>query len=247
MADLSGKTILITGAGSGMGKATSLLAGAAGATVIATDIKGQDETAAAVIAAGGKAEAHALDVADLGSWKLVVEQVLSAHGQIDGLANIAGIVTATDSLLTQDDEGWDRITGIDLKGPWYGMRTVVPGMLEKGDGRVVNIASTAGLIGMQNTLAYSASKGGVIAMSRQIAIEYAAKGLRVNVIAPGVTQTAMLGDITEELLGQVKAATPTGAVGDANDIAGMIVYLLGAGSDFITGQVIAIDGGWTAQ
>lgn len=244
---LSGKIILVTGAGSGMGRATSLLAGAAGATVIATDIKGHDETAAAVTAAGGKAESHALDVADLGSWKLVVETVLAAHGQIDGLANIAGIVTATDSLLTQDDEGWDRITSIDLKGPWYGMRTIVPGMLDKGDGRVVNVASTAGLIGMQNTLAYSASKGGVIAMSRQIAIEYAAKGLRVNVVAPGVTQTAMLGDITEELLGQVKAATPTQRVGDANDIAGMIVYLLGAGSDFLTGQVIAIDGGWTAQ
>lgn len=127
------------------------------------------------------------------------------------------------------------------------MKTVVPGMLENGGGKVVNIASVAGLIGMPNTLAYSAAKGGVIAMSRQVSIEYAARGLRVNVITPGVIQTAMLGDITEELLAAVKAATPTQRVGDAADVAAVVVFLLGPGSDFITGQTWSVDGGWTAQ
>lgn len=244
---LDGKTVLITGAGSGMGKATALLAAAAGATVIATDVKGADETAAAITEAGGTAEAHMRDVTDEGSWKLVVESVLETHGSIDGLANIAGIVSDRDSLLTQDVEGWDRLTGVDLKGPWLGMKTVVPHMLEGAGGKVVNVASVAGIIGMPNTLAYSAAKGGVIAMSRQVAVEYAAKGLRVNVLAPGVIQTPMLGDITEELQTGVKAATPTQRVGEPGDVGAMIVYLLGPGSDFSTGQVLNIDGGWTAQ
>ena len=244
---LEDKVILITGAGSGIGKATALLAASAGATVVATDLKGHDETAAAIGEAGGKAEAYSLDVTDEGSWNLVVEDVLSSHGRIDGLANIAGIVTDRDSLLTQDLQGWDLIMGVDLKGPWLGMKTVVPHMLNNAGGKVVNVASVAGLIGMPNVLAYSTAKGGVVAMSRQVAMEYADQGLRVNVIAPGVISTPMLGNITEELLAGAKAATPTKSVGQPEDIGAMIVYLLGAGSDFITGQVMAIDGGWTAQ
>jgi NAD(P)-dependent dehydrogenase (short-subunit alcohol dehydrogenase family) len=114
----------------------------------------------------------------------VVESVVTSRGRIDGLANVAGIVSTTDALTTQTDEGWDKILGVNLKGAYNGMRAVIDQMLEAGGGKIVNVASTAGLIGMQNTLAYSASKGGVIAMSRQVAIEYAAKNIRVNVVAP---------------------------------------------------------------
>ncbi len=244
---LDGRTILVTGAGSGIGKATATLAGAAGASVVALDLKGQDETAAAIADAGGKVEAHALDVTDADAWSTVVSSVLDRHGTIDGLANVAGIVSDTDSLLDQDEQGWERILAVDLRGPWLGMKAVVPLMLDAGGGKVVNVASVAGLIGMPNTLAYSAAKGGVIAMSRQVAVEYAARHIRVNTIAPGVTTTPMLGDITEELLGMVTAATPCGRLGAPEDPANMIVYLLGPGSDFITGQVFSIDGGWTAQ
>jgi NAD(P)-dependent dehydrogenase (short-subunit alcohol dehydrogenase family) len=186
-------------------------------------------------------------VTDAEAWEAVVESVMDRHHRLDALANVAGIVSDRDSLLDQDEEGWERLVAVDLKGPWLGMKAVVPRMLEAGGGKVVNVASTAGLIGMPNTLAYSAAKGGVIAMSRQVAIEYAARGIRVNTIAPGVTQTPMLGDITEELLGMVTAATPAGRLGTPEDPARMIVYLLGAGGDFVTGQVIPIDGGWTAQ
>lgn len=240
---LSGKKILVTGAGSGIGRATAVLAARAGASVVCTDVKGQDETAAAITAEGGQAVDHALDVTDPGSWSTVVEAV----GPLDGLANVAGIVSDKDSLLTQDLEGWNRLIAVDLTGAFLGMQAAVPGMLAAGGGKVVNVASVAGVIGMPNVVAYSAAKAGVIGMSRQVAIEFASQGLRVNVVAPGVTQTAMLGDITEELLGAVKAATPTQRVGDAEDLGAMIVYLLGPGSDFITGQVINVDGGWTAQ
>lgn len=244
MAGLAGKTVIVTGAGSGIGKATAAQAAAAGATVVLCDVKGAEEAAKEI---GGSVEAYTLDVTDAARWKEVVDEVIANHGQIHGLANIAGIVTDTDSLLTQSEEGWQRILDIDLKGAFLGMKTVAQNMLDNGGGKIVNVASTAGLIGMGNTIAYSAAKGGVIAMSRQVAVEYAAKGLRVNVIAPGVTQTAMLGDITEELLTAVKAATPTGELAGPEHQAEMIVHLLGSGSDRLTGQVIAIDGGWTAQ
>jgi len=245
--DLEGKSILVTGAGSGIGRATATLAAAAGASVVALDIKGHDETATSITEAGGTAEAHTLDVTDAGAWEKVVRDVLERHDKIDGLANVAGIVTAVDNLLDQTEDGWDRILAIDLKGPFLGMKSVLPSMLDNGGGKIVNVASTAGLIGMPNVVAYSAAKGGVIAMSRQVAIEYAARNIRVNIIAPGVTKTSMLGDITEDLLNMVTAATPAGRLGAPEDPGAMIVYLLGQGSDFITGQVIAVDGGWTAQ
>jgi NAD(P)-dependent dehydrogenase (short-subunit alcohol dehydrogenase family) len=246
-ADLEGKSILVTGAGSGIGRATATLAAAAGASVVALDIKGHDETATSITEAGGTAEAHTLDVTDAGAWEKVVRDVLERHDKIDGLANVAGIVTAVDNLLDQTEDGWDRILAIDLKGPFLGMKSVLPSMLDNGGGKIVNVASTAGLIGMPNVVAYSAAKGGVIAMSRQVAIEYAARNIRVNIMAPGVTKTSMLGDITEDLLNMVTAATPAGRLGAPEDPGAMIVYLLGQGSDFITGQVIAVDGGWTAQ
>lgn len=244
---LAGRTVLITGAGSGIGKATCLLAAAQGAYVVAADIKAQDETLAELEAAGGAGEAHELDVTDSAAWERVVESVIGSRGKIDGLANVAGIVSATDALTTQDDAGWDQITGVDLKGPYLGMKSVISHMLGAGGGKIVNVASTAGLIGMPNVVAYSASKGGVIAMSRQVAIEYASQNIRVNVVAPGVTQTPMLGDITEELLAQVSAATPAGILGKPEDVGSAIVFFLSPGSDFVTGQVLAVDGGWTAQ
>ncbi|WP_220186891.1 SDR family NAD(P)-dependent oxidoreductase [Pseudonocardia pini] len=244
MADLTGKTIIVTGAGSGIGKAAATLAAAAGATVIAADVKGAEETAKEI---GGSAEGHVLDVTDSQGWKYLVDDVIARHGRIHGLANVAGIVSDVDALLTQTEEGWQRILDIDLKGAFLGMKSVAQHLIDNGGGKIVNVASTAGVIGMPNVVAYSAAKGGVIAMSRQVAIEYAATGLRVNVIAPGVTQTNMLGDITDELLTAVKAATPTGEVAAAEDQANAIVFLLGPGSDRITGQVLPIDGGWTAQ
>lgn len=244
---LAGQTVLVTGAGRGIGEATAREAAAAGAFVIVTDVQGQDATAAAISDSGGKAEAHGLDVTSAAAWEDVVGRVLRTHGRIDGLANVAGIVSDIDSLENQTEEGWDRLVAVDLKGPWLGMRSVIRHFMDAGGGKIVNVASTAGLLGMPDVLAYSASKGGVISMSRQVAIQYARHNVRVNVIAPGVIETPILGDITDELRAAVTANTPVGRLGVPTDIATMIVHLLGPTSDFLTGQVIAVDGGMTAQ
>jgi NAD(P)-dependent dehydrogenase (short-subunit alcohol dehydrogenase family) len=240
-------TIVVTGAGSGIGRSTAELAAAAGATVVCADVKAHDETVSLITDAGGKAESHELDVTDAGAWRSAIDSVLDRHGKIDGLANVAGIVTDADTVVDQTEEGWDRIVGVDLKGTWLGMKTVLPSMIEAGRGRVVNVASTAGLIGMQNVAAYSAAKGGVIGLSRQAAVEYAPTGVMINTVAPGVIETPMHDDVGAELMEHVKAATPVGRIGNPADIGNMIVFLLGPGGDFITGQTIAVDGGWTAQ
>jgi len=241
-------TAVVTGAGSGIGRATALLFATAGANVVCADISGAEATAEAIRVVGGIASSIVLDVRRQSDWAQLVEQATGEYGGIDVLASVAGVVApATDTAVDQDEDGWQRIIDVDLKGVWLGMRAVIPGMLTAGGGRIVNVASMAGLIGLPNLAAYSAAKGGVISLSRQTAIQYAAKNVLVNVIAPGIIETPILGDIPDDMRVTLKSATPLGRMGRPEEIASMIVHLAGAGGSFITGQVFAVDGGWTAQ
>lgn len=242
------QTVVVTGAGSGIGKATALMFGANGSNVICSDIVGGDATAAAIRDAGGIATSMTLDVRRSTDWEKLVSHAAATYGAIDVLANVAGVVApANDTAAEQDEDGWQRILDVDLKGVWLGMRAVIPGMSGNGGGRIVNVASMAGLIGIKNLAAYSAAKGGVISLSRQTAIQYAADNILVNVIAPGIIETPILNDCPDSMKIALKAATPIGRLGRPDEIASMIVHLAGAGGSFITGQVFAIDGGWTAQ
>lgn len=244
---LQGRTAIITGAGSGIGRACALHAASQGMHVVVADMKNADVVAEEITAAGGTATAAVLDVRDAGEWGLLVEQTLAAHGTIDLLANVAGIVQPSDSAATQTDDGWERIIAVNQSGVFKGMRACLPAMIEAGGGAIVNVASVAGLVGMVNVFTYSASKGAVIGMSRQAAVEYASTGVTINVICPGIIATPMLGDITDELRAHCEAATPVGRLGQPHDIAAMLVHLARPESAFITGQTFAIDGGWTAQ
>ncbi|MFC9978394.1 SDR family NAD(P)-dependent oxidoreductase [Gordonia sp. NPDC127522] len=239
------KTVIVTGAGSGIGKTVAQVAASAGATVIVTDIKGHEATAEAIAAAGGSAQARELDVTSSSAWKSLVEAVIGDRGSVDGLVNVAGIVLNPDSLLTQDERGWDRVMDVDLKGPFLGMQAVVPHMLEAGFGRIVNVSAVAGVLGMPHVVSYAAAKGGVNALTRQVAVEFADRGIRVNAIAPGVIDTPILQTVTPELIAEAKKGAPTGELGIPEDIGDMAVYLLGPAGNFITGQTLVIDGGWT--
>ncbi|WP_427925110.1 SDR family NAD(P)-dependent oxidoreductase [Streptomyces sp. cg40] len=245
---LQGQTAIITGAGSGIGRGTALRAAREGMHVVAVDVRNAEETVKEIVVAGGAATPVSLDVREPEGWRLLVEQTLEAHGSIAFLANVAGVVSlGADTAVEQTDEGWDRVIAINQTGTFYGMRAVMPAMIQSGGGAIVNVASVAGLVGMPNVFSYSASKGAVIAMSRQAATEFAKSGVRVNVICPGIIETPILGDITEELRTHCEAATPMGRLGAPDDIAAMAVQLARPESAFITGQVFPIDGGWTAQ
>ena len=247
MESLSGKVALITGAGSGIGRGTALHAAAEGMHVVVADIKNADGVVEEIQAAGGAATSAALDTTDAGAWGLLVDQIVRDHGGVDLLVNCAGIVQPIDNAASTSDEDWARIVGVNQTGYFYGMRAVIPSMQERGGGAIVNIASVAGLVGMQNVFTYSATKGAVIAMSRQAAIEYAPSKIRINVICPGIIATPILGDITPELKAYCESQTPLARMGEPIDIGATAVHLGRPESSFITGQVIAIDGGWTAQ
>lgn len=241
------RTVVVTGAGSGIGRATALLFGQS-ANVVCADIARGEETAGAIRAAGGSALAVTLDVRRPADWTRLVEETGAAFGRIGVLASVAGVVApATDTAVDQDEEGWQRIIDVDLKGVWLGMRAIIPGMIEAGGGRIINVASMAGLIGLANLAAYSAAKGGVVSLSRQTAIQYAAQKVLVNVIAPGIIDTPILHGIPDSMRSLLCTSTPLGRMGAPEDIANMILALAGPAGNFVTGQVLAVDGGWTAQ
>ena len=247
MESLGGTVALITGAGSGIGRGTALHAAAEGMHVVVADIKNADGVAEEINAAGGSARAAAIDTTDSGAWSLLVDEITRQYGGLDLLVNNAGIVQPIDDVTSTSNEDWARIVGVNQTGYFYGMRAAIPALAARGGGAIVNIASVAGLVGMQNVFTYSATKGAVIAMSRQAAITLAPQKIRVNVICPGIIETPILGDITPELKSYCESMTPLARLGQPLDIGAMAVHLARPESSFITGQVIAVDGGWTAQ
>lgn len=244
---LQGKTILLTGAASGMAREASLLAGRAGANVIVTARHDYDEVAALIRAEGGQADGHYLDVTRAEDWDRVIDAVIGKYGRIDGFANIAGVNTPEDSLLNEGEGNWDMHILVNLTGPYLGLKRIIPHMLEHGGGKVVNVSSVCAIIGIPNTMAYSAAKAGLSGLARQIAMEFASQGLRINTISPGVINSPIHEKTKPETLETAKAAIPVKDMGMPRDIASMVIYLLGAGSDFITGQDFVIDGGWTVS
>jgi NAD(P)-dependent dehydrogenase (short-subunit alcohol dehydrogenase family) len=245
---LDGQVAIVTGAGSGIGKATALAAAREGMYVVAADVKNVEQTADEITASGRSCTPSSLDVTSPGEWQLLVERTLAEHGAIAFLANVAGVVSlGADTAVDQSTEGWDRVIATNQTSVFNGMRAVLPAMIASGGGAIVNISSVAALAGMQNVFAYSASKGAIVAMSRQAAVEYATTGVRINVICPGIIETPMLGDITDALRAHCEAATPMARLGQPDDIAAMAVHLARPESSFVTGQVVAVDGGWTAH
>ena len=243
------QTVLITGAGIGIGRATAHAFGRAGYHVIVTDILGPqgEAVAAEVAAAGGSAEFHLLDVRDTARADAVVAAVQAKHGALDCIVANAGIAHKV-PLDRLTDEKWDFTHDIDLKGMLRVIRPALPAMRARGTGAIVCISSIMGIAyGWDEHVAYSAAKAGVVGLIRGLAVELAKSGVRVNGIAPGYIRTAQL--LSEEhSLGPAGAETagafiPMGRIGEPDEIADVVVFLASHGARYMTGQTIVVDGG----
>jgi len=252
--DLTGKTALVTGAGFGLGRAFSRALAAHGAEVISADIDfpGAEQTSQLIVQEGGKSTPLAVDVADEKS----VAAMAAATGRVDILINNAGIASLVKRVHEMSLEEWSRVIAVDLTGVFLVTRACLPKMLAQRGGSIVNIASIAGLGGFPHLGSpYSSAKAGVAGFTRQLAIEYAKDNIRANAIAPGWHGGTRLGvrtrsGMSEEQVAKFEAAivagTPMGRRGTPEELAGLAVYLASDASSFLTGQVIAHDGGWTS-
>src|SRR5712671_5690910 len=250
---LEGRAILVTGGGSGIGRATSLLLARQGAKIMIADYvpDGAMKTVSMIKEAGGTADCIAADVSVTKQVEMMVAKTVETFGRIDGAFNNAGIEgrMGTDTA-TAAEENFDRTIAINLKGVWLCMKYEIPVMLKQGGGAIVNTASVAGLVGFQGLPAYVASKHGVAGLTKTAALEYAKAGIRVNAVCPGVIQTPMVARVTgrqPQLAEALVAAEPVGRVGQPEEIAEAVVWLCSEAASFVTGHAMAVDGGYVAQ
>lgn len=243
------KTVLITGAGIGIGRATAKAFGAAGWRVIVTDVLREEGEAVArdIESSGGTAEFHALDVTDTQAAEAVVGAVNEAHGALDALVCNAGIAHKV-PLASLTDAKWDHTFEIDLKGMIRVIRPAVPAMKAAGGGAIVCLSSIMGTAyGWDEHVHYSAAKSGVVGLVRGLAVELAREGIRVNGVSPGFIRTAQAlsqeHSVGPEGLEKAGAYIPLGRPGEPEDIADVITFLVSDGARYMTGQVVTVDGG----
>lgn len=242
---LKGKVAFVTGAASGMGKAQSARLAREGARVIATDVNREalEEHVNAIKQDGGEAMAIVADVSSKSSIDAAVKQGIEAFGPIDILLNTAGVFDMNAKSLDTDEDLWDKVMDINLKGVYLTTNAVLPSMLEKGDGTIVNIASVAGLTTGGGGAAYTASKHGVVGYTKQLSRDYGKDGIRVNAIAPGFIATGMTDALEDVDTEAFTSAVPAQRGGEADEIASLTLFLVSDDSDFIHGTVLPIDGG----
>ncbi|HEX2529868.1 MAG TPA: SDR family oxidoreductase [Burkholderiaceae bacterium] len=241
---------LVTGAASGIGRATALAFAQEGARVIACDVQAEsgEETARMVRDLGGEAQFMAADVSKSADVEQLVYQTVQRYGRLDFAFNNAGIEGVMAATADCTEQNWDRTLAINLKGVWLCMKYELRHMLERGAGTIVNCSSVAGLVGFPQLPAYVASKHGIVGLTRAAALEYATQGIRINAVCPGVIQTAMVDRLSHDHPDlQLAAGEPIGRMGTPEEVAASVVWLCSDRASFITGQAIAVDGGWVAR
>ncbi len=256
MARFTGKVAIVTGAGSGIGRATARLLAAEGAAVTVADIAAEPahNVVAEITTAGGTARAQIVDVADADGVAAMIADTVSAFGGLDVLHNNAAALDQNrldQDVVTMDLTVWERVIAVNLTGPMLGCRFAIPAFLERGGGAIVNTASAAAFYGSSSLGAYGISKAGIVALTRNIATAYGDRGIRCNAVAPGVVvpeaAQAALGGPMGDRLRRYSTSHLVGRLGYPEEIAAAVAFLASDDAAFVTGEILRVDGGFTAH
>jgi len=247
----TGKVVLVTGAASGIGRAVALAFGRAGACVVVADtvVEGGHATAAMIVESGGKALFVQSNVTRSIEVEALIDKTINYYGRLDYAVNSAAVEDQRQLLADTEDEHYDHVMNVNVKGVWLCMKYQLRQMLKQGGGAIVNLSGVAGLVGLPNHAIYTASKHAVVGMSKSAAAEYAREGIRVNVLCPGAVKTPMLARLFERDPGsekRLKASHPMGRFADAAEIAQAALWLCSDMASYVNGHEMVVDGGYTA-
>jgi NAD(P)-dependent dehydrogenase (short-subunit alcohol dehydrogenase family) len=250
--EFQGQVALVTGAASGMGLATARAFATAGASVVLSDINEASLGAAtsALTSAGHKAIGVLCDVADEAQVEAMVKKAVSTFGRLDAAFNNAGIQSPAVETADVTGDVFDRIDRINLRGVWHCMKYELRQMREQESGAIVNCSSLGGLVGVPGRAAYHAAKHGVLGLTKSAALEYAARGIRINAVCPGIIDTPMVAGMLageEAVMKEMMKDVPIGRLGRADEIADAVLWLCSPGSTFVIGHALCVDGGYTAR
>jgi NAD(P)-dependent dehydrogenase (short-subunit alcohol dehydrogenase family) len=248
MKTLENKVAIITGAGSGIGRATAILFAQEGCQVVVSDINEShgNEVVTEIMKNGGEAIFVKTDTSKADDNKNLVDQTLKKYSKLDIAVNNAGIAGPITPTADYPIDGWQKVIETNLSGVFFGMKYQIPAMLRNG-GSIVNVASILGQVGTRNSPAYVAAKHGLVGLSKTTALEYAPQKIRVNSIGPGYIKTPLLDILDEETLKAIAALHPLGRLGESMEVAELILWLGSEKSSFVTGSYYAVDGGYLAQ
>jgi NAD(P)-dependent dehydrogenase (short-subunit alcohol dehydrogenase family) len=250
MFDWNGRVALVTGGSAGIGRAAAMAFAQEGVHVVLCDLHEEQgaDTVRLIGGLGKEAEFRSVDVSDADAVEGLVYDIVKQHGRLDFAFNNAGIEGELATTADCSEANWDRTLEVNLKGVWLCMKYELQQMVERSTGSIVNCSSVAGLVGFPRLPAYVASKHGIVGLTRTAALEYAKSGVRINAVCPGVIHTAMIDRIVQtdpEL--DLTAAEPVGRMGSPQEVADAVLWLCSDRASFVTGQAIAVDGGWVAQ